>query len=56
LSQEENCPGGMYATAKLLEQYIANEVAKLAVNNYGVPEVIVNPTCPGQQLFQLPRD
>jgi NAD(P)-dependent dehydrogenase (short-subunit alcohol dehydrogenase family) len=51
LSKEENCPSSMYATAKLLEQYVSNEVAKLAVNPYGVPEVIVNPMCPGQQPF-----
>ena len=48
LSKEENWPSSMYATAKLLEQYVANEVAKLALNTYGVPEVIVNPMCPGQ--------
>ncbi len=48
LSKEENWPSSMYATAKLLEQYVANEIAKLALNAYGVPEVIVNPLCPGQ--------
>jgi hypothetical protein len=48
LSKEENWPCSMYATAKLLEQYVANEIAKLAVNPFGVPEVIVNSMCPGQ--------
>jgi NAD(P)-dependent dehydrogenase (short-subunit alcohol dehydrogenase family) len=43
LSKKENWPSSMYATAKLLEQYVANEVAKLAA-----PEVIVNPMCPGR--------
>lgn len=47
LSKEENWPGSMYATAKLLEQYVSNKVAELAVNPAGVPDVIVNPLCPG---------
>lgn len=47
LSIEKNWPVSMYATAKLLEQYVAFEVAKLAVG-----EVIVNPMCPGQQPIE----
>lgn len=35
LSKEENWPGDMYATSKLLEQYVANEIAKLAVGKDG---------------------
>jgi NAD(P)-dependent dehydrogenase (short-subunit alcohol dehydrogenase family) len=33
LSKHENWPGDMYATSKLLEQYVANEIAKLAVGS-----------------------
>jgi len=52
LSKEENWPKNMYATSKLLEQYVANEIAKLAV---GSPEVIVNPMCPGMVKSDLGR-
>jgi NAD(P)-dependent dehydrogenase (short-subunit alcohol dehydrogenase family) len=48
LSAKENWPASMYATAKLLEQYVANEVAKLAIGIDGTPYVIVNPMCPGK--------
>ena len=48
LSKKENWPkGGMYGSSKLLEQYVVNEIAKLAVGSGGQPEVIVNPMCPG---------
>jgi NAD(P)-dependent dehydrogenase (short-subunit alcohol dehydrogenase family) len=49
LSTKENWPASMYATAKLLEQYVANEIAKLVVGTDGKPEVIVNPMCPGKR-------
>jgi NAD(P)-dependent dehydrogenase (short-subunit alcohol dehydrogenase family) len=50
LSKSENWPqGGMYATSKLLEQYVVNEIAKLAVGSDGKPQVIVNPMCPGMK-------
>jgi NAD(P)-dependent dehydrogenase (short-subunit alcohol dehydrogenase family) len=46
LSKEENWPCNMYATAKLLEQYVVNEIAKLALNPFGVlvnnPSTIMN--------------
>lgn len=51
LSKEENWSNSMYATAKLLEQYVANEVAKIAE-----PEVIVNPMCPGAYSFWDERE
>jgi NAD(P)-dependent dehydrogenase (short-subunit alcohol dehydrogenase family) len=35
LSKEENWPSNMYATSKLLEQYVANEIANLAVGSHG---------------------
>jgi NAD(P)-dependent dehydrogenase (short-subunit alcohol dehydrogenase family) len=48
LSKEQNWPkGGMYGPSKLLEQYVVNEIAKLAVESDGQPQVIVNPMCPG---------
>lgn len=48
LSKSENWPkGGMYGPSKLLEQYVVNEIAKLAVGSDGQPHVIVNPMCPG---------
>jgi NAD(P)-dependent dehydrogenase (short-subunit alcohol dehydrogenase family) len=48
-SRAENWPkSGMYATSKLLEQYVVREIAKLALGNDGRPEVIVNPICPGK--------
>ena len=51
LSKPENWPkGGMYGPSKLLEQYVVNEIAKLAVGSDGKPEVIVNPMCPGKSL------
>lgn len=53
LSQKENWPASMYATAKLLEQFVANEVAKLAIGPGGSPEVIVNSMCPGQQSVKI---
>ena len=43
----------MYATAKLLEQFVANEVAKLTIGPGGSPEVIVNSMCPGQQSVKI---
>lgn len=47
-SKSENWPkGGMYATSKLLEQYVVREIAKLAVGSDGKVEVVVNPMCPG---------
>ncbi len=52
LSKEENWPSNMYATSKLLEQYVANEIAKLGVGSDGSPEVIVNPMCPGKVFSQ----
>jgi NAD(P)-dependent dehydrogenase (short-subunit alcohol dehydrogenase family) len=52
LSKEENWPkGGMYGPSKLLEQYVVNEIAKLAVGSDGKPRVIVNPMCPGMCSF-----
>jgi NAD(P)-dependent dehydrogenase (short-subunit alcohol dehydrogenase family) len=56
LSKEENWPRkGMYASSKLLTQYVVNEIAKLAVGDEGKVEVIVNPICPGMSsaLFIL---
>jgi hypothetical protein len=53
LSQNENWPASMYATAKLLEQFVANEVAKLAIGPGGSPEVVVNSLCPGQQSVKI---
>ena len=48
LSKESNWPkGGMYGPSKLLEQYVVNEIAKLAVGSDGKSKVIVNPMCPG---------
>jgi NAD(P)-dependent dehydrogenase (short-subunit alcohol dehydrogenase family) len=52
LSKEENWPGSMYATAKLLEQYVSNQIANLAVYPLGLPDVIVNSMCPGKQPFR----
>ena len=34
-SEEKHWPGGIYPTSKLLEQYVANELAKLAVGSDG---------------------
>jgi NAD(P)-dependent dehydrogenase (short-subunit alcohol dehydrogenase family) len=54
LSKSENWPkGGMYGPSKLLEQYVVNEIAKLAVGSDGKPQVIVNPMCPGKTLISL---
>lgn len=53
VSKKENWPTSMYATAKLLEQFVANEVAKLAIDPDGSPEVVVNPMCPGQQSVKI---
>ncbi|KAH8796639.1 hypothetical protein BGZ57DRAFT_747457, partial [Hyaloscypha finlandica] len=55
LSKEENWPCNMYATAKLLEQYVANEIGKLDPNPFGVPEVIMNPMCPEMAKSDLGR-
>lgn len=53
-SKAEHWPkGGMYATSKLLEQYVVREIAKLAVGSDGKPEVVVNPMCPGKLLLSL---
>ncbi|KIN05564.1 hypothetical protein OIDMADRAFT_112401 [Oidiodendron maius Zn] len=55
-SQEENFPGGqMYPISKLLEQYIVNELAKLAVGPDGTPQAIVNSMCPGLVATDLGR-
>jgi hypothetical protein len=35
ISEEKRWPGDIYPTSKLLEQYVANEVAKLAVGSDG---------------------
>ncbi|RDW62763.1 hypothetical protein BP5796_11065 [Coleophoma crateriformis] len=40
----------MYALSKLLEQYIANEISKLALGPDGKPEVIVNTICPAASV------
>ncbi|RDW82104.1 hypothetical protein BP6252_03216 [Coleophoma cylindrospora] len=45
----------MYPLSKLLEQYIANEIAKLALGPDGKPEVIVNTICPGMTVSNLAR-
>jgi len=56
LSKEENVPkAGMYSTSKLLEQYVVNEIAKLAVGSDGKPQVIINPMCPGMVKSDLAR-
>jgi hypothetical protein len=34
-SEEKHWPGDIYPSSKLLEQYVANEVAKLAVGSNG---------------------
>ena len=53
LSKEENVPkAGAYATSKLLEQYVVNEIAKLPVGPDGKSQVIVNPMCPGMNSFR----
>ncbi|KAG0646351.1 Short chain dehydrogenase atnD [Hyphodiscus hymeniophilus] len=55
-SKPQNWPkGGMYGTSKLLEQYVVNEIAKLAVGKDGKAEVIVNPMCPGMVKSDLGR-
>ena len=52
LSKSENWPqNGMYPSSKLLEQYVVNEIAKLAVGTDGKPGVIVNSMCPGMFIL-----
>ncbi|KAB8290649.1 hypothetical protein EYC80_008290 [Monilinia laxa] len=48
-SSKKNWKSGQsgYALSKLLQQYAANEIAKLALGTNERPEVIVNSICPG---------
>lgn len=45
----------MYATSKLLEQYITLEIAKLVVGTDGVPQVKIVSMCPGMVKSDLGR-
>jgi len=57
-SEKEHFPKGrgMYAISKLFEQYVAFEVAKLAVGSDGkAAEAIINPMCPGMVYSSLGR-
>ncbi|KAI2471778.1 NAD(P)-binding protein [Annulohypoxylon bovei var. microspora] len=57
-SKPENWPGPrmMYATTKLMAQYAANELTRMALGPDGCPEVIVNTMCPGIVASGLSRD
>ncbi|TRX92868.1 hypothetical protein FHL15_006274 [Xylaria flabelliformis] len=49
-------PNVMYAATKLMVQYAAEELAKLAKGDDGRPAVIINTTCPGIVRTSLARN
>ncbi|KAH9907984.1 NAD(P)-binding protein [Xylariomycetidae sp. FL2044] len=56
-NQPENWPGpeAMYSITKLLAQYGANELARMAMGDDGRPDVIINTICPGLVRTELVR-
>ncbi|KAL3422437.1 short-chain dehydrogenase [Phlyctema vagabunda] len=59
-SKKENYPKApprdpMYGISKLLEHYVVNEIAKIALGSDGSPQVIVNTICPGLVKSDLAR-